>query len=58
MDTVEDQMDGETPTSSDGTEKEETAERRRKRRQMLWQLLLDWSPVLAELTKIAMQQLP
>ncbi|MEU4878789.1 hypothetical protein [Streptomyces sp. NPDC021608] len=51
-------MDGETPTSSDGTEKEETAERRRKRRQMLWQLLLDWSPVLAELTKIAMQQLP
>ncbi|GAB7111092.1 hypothetical protein JCM4814A_94110 [Streptomyces phaeofaciens JCM 4814] len=49
---------GETPASSDDeTEEKEAAERRRKRRQMLWQLLLDWSPVLAELTKIVVQHL-
>ncbi|MEU5247374.1 MULTISPECIES: hypothetical protein [Streptomyces] len=51
-------MIGETPASPDDeTEKEEAVERRRKRRQMLWQFLLDWSPVLAELTKVVMQHL-
>ncbi|MFF8931576.1 hypothetical protein ACF1AO_30410 [Streptomyces longwoodensis] len=46
----------EVPASSE-TEEKEAAERRRKRRQMLVQILLDWSPVLAQLTTIVMQHL-
>lgn len=46
----------EVPASSETDEKEAT-ERRRKRRQVLGQILLDWSPALARLTTIVMQHL-
>ncbi|MFJ4526233.1 hypothetical protein ACIP4Y_35870 [Streptomyces sp. NPDC088810] len=42
---------------ADETDEQEPAERRRKRRRMLGQVLLDWSPVLARLTTIVMQHL-
>lgn len=50
-------MVGETPASSDEGDEKEAAERRRERRQRLWQLLLDWSPVLAVLAKNVIQHL-
>jgi hypothetical protein len=49
-------MIGETPPSSDEADDREAAERRRERRQRFWQLLLDWSPVLAGLTNIVVQR--
>nr|WP_031942412.1 hypothetical protein [Streptomyces rochei]BAP15801.1 hypothetical protein [Streptomyces rochei] len=50
-------MIGETPATPDEEDEKEAAERRRERRQRLWQFLLDWSPVLAELAKIVIQHL-
>ncbi|MFF1404960.1 hypothetical protein [Streptomyces sp. NPDC058294] len=50
-------MIGETPASPDESDEKDAAERRRERRRRLWQLLIDWSPVLAELAKLALQQL-
>ncbi|GAA3097054.1 hypothetical protein [Streptomyces echinatus] len=50
-------MMGEVPASSDETDEQQAAERRRGRRRRLGQVLLDWSPVLAKLTTIVMQQL-
>ncbi|SEB29556.1 hypothetical protein SAMN04490357_0015 [Streptomyces misionensis] len=49
-------MIGETPASSDDEDEKEAAERRRERQQRLWQILLDWSPVLAVLAKIVIQR--
>lgn len=50
-------MMGEVPASSDETGEREAAERRRDRRRRLGQVLLDWSPVLAKIATIVMQQL-
>ncbi|MGW6602861.1 hypothetical protein [Streptomyces sp. NPDC055036] len=47
-------MEGRTPVD-DGDE-EEAAERRRERRELIWQLLTDWSPVLAGIANLVVQQ--
>ncbi|MFH9090927.1 hypothetical protein [Streptomyces sp. NPDC017673] len=49
-------MEGEE-TASSVEAVEEAAERRRKRRQTLVQVALDWSPVLARLAAFLMQHL-
>ncbi|MET9149243.1 hypothetical protein [Streptomyces sp. NPDC004042] len=50
-------MAGEATASSVEAVEEDAAERRRVRRQTLVQLALDWSPVLAKLTTMALQYL-
>ncbi|MEU8030673.1 hypothetical protein AB0C13_18815 [Streptomyces sp. NPDC049099] len=48
-------MEGKTPVE-DGDE-QEAAERRRERRRLIRQLLVDWSPVLAGLANLVVQHL-
>ncbi|MEV0982512.1 hypothetical protein [Streptomyces sp. NPDC049915] len=48
-------MEGKTPVE-DGDD-QEAAERRRERRRLIRQLLVDWSPVLAGVANLVVQHL-
>ncbi|MEU2380334.1 hypothetical protein [Streptomyces misionensis] len=49
-------MEGKTPVDSGGDQDEqEAAERRRMRRRLVAQLLIDWSPVFAGLANLVVQ---
>lgn len=46
-------MEGKTPV--DNGDEEEAAEQRQERRRLIWQLLIDWSPVLAGIANLVVQ---
>ncbi|MEU0586551.1 hypothetical protein [Streptomyces sp. NPDC006132] len=51
-------MDGKTPVDNgDEQHEQEAAERRRERRRLIGQLLIDWSPVLAGVANLVVQHL-
>lgn len=48
-------MEGKTPVEHD--QEENANEQRRKRRRIAWQLLIDWSPVVAGIANLVVQRL-
>lgn len=51
-------MEGKTPVDNgDEQDEQDAAERRRERRKLIGQLLVDWSPVLAGVANLVVQHL-
>ena len=47
----------ESKTTADDGDEQDAIERRRERRQLIWQILINWSLVLADVTIYVVQQL-
>ncbi|MCP9213393.1 hypothetical protein [Streptomyces cucumeris] len=51
-------MEGKTPVDNgDEQDEQDAAERRRERRRLIGQLLVDWSPLLAGVANLVVQHL-